>query len=131
MKKTALLLVLAGVLTACNPLILTVPKTETIEFTVEAGDYVTRNLGDSNEDFIRIRNEEIIADREIEVYYHPTTIDYWGLVIDVDIFIYDEGGEMLIRDPRDIFNNLIYIGSDIRVIITWYVEEEHQFEEEA
>ena len=124
MRKIALLPILATALYACNPLILSVPKSETIEVTVGSGDYVTRDIaGEVDQDCIRVQNDEIASDREIEVYYQPNSGDYWGLVVDVNIFINKNGGELLILDPlRE------YEGSLIRVIVSWYVEEKHHFE---
>jgi len=126
MTRPVLFLLLLLTLSTCNPLILDVPKTEIIEFTVGPGHYV--QVGGT--DYIRISNAEIESDREIEVYIYPVYLSppsdepYWGMLVDVDIYFSDEGGEMLIKDPMP----HSYEGKDIRVIITWDEEEEYQNE---
>jgi hypothetical protein len=74
--------------------------------------------------YIQILNDEIRIDREIEVYWLDQGSSYWGMLIDVDIQIADSGGEMLIYD-----NLKYYLGDKIRVIVTWYEEEQHGEEE--
>ena len=117
--KLACILVLGLVLAACNPLMVMTPKTETITFTVSAKDYTNID----GEDAIRVFNDEISVDREIEVYFYPYHEKYWGMVIDVDILIDDDGGKLVILDP-----GRNYEGSKIRIIVTWYEEEKHSFE---
>ena len=113
----ACLLLLAG----CNPLILDVPKSEIIEMVVSSSDYVTINL----KDYVRILNDAIQIDRDIDVYYKSYEIEgYWGLVIDIDLVISPNGGELLIIDEAP----HTYEGLTIRVIIRWFEEEEYQHE---
>ena len=115
--RTTLMLLFGFALAACNPLIIMTPKTETITFTVRARDYVSID----GEDHIKVLNDEISIDREIEVYFYPYHEKYWGMVIDVFILI----------DDRKLFINDVdhdLEGSKIRLIITWYEEEVHSFE---
>ncbi len=108
----------------CNPIEITVPKTETIDVSITSANYVTRTTESGDEDFIQISNSAISIDREIEIYFGPYRVeDYWGMVIDVDILIAPGGGELLICD-----DDHSYEGKKIRVIITWYEEEEIEFE---
>jgi hypothetical protein len=105
---------------SCNPLITMVPKTEEILLDpVASGDYVDI----ATVDYIKIVNAEIKPDREIEAYYFPSSLgSYWGMIIDVEIFIAENGGELLILDD-DMTN---YLNRTIRLIVTWYEEEEYQ-----
>ena len=117
--RTTLMLLFGFALAACNPLIIMTPKTETITFTVRARDYVSID----GEDHIKVLNDEISIDREIEVYFYPYHEKYWGMVIDVNILIDDDGGRLFIWD-----DNHALEGKKIRLIITWYEEEVHSFE---
>ena len=132
MKKTvcgkarilACCLVFASCLPGCEAPTTVEPKTETVEFQVDAADYVTRTTDTGDEDFIQILNDEISANREIELYYSDYMLDgYWGMIIDVDILVSSSGGELLIYD-----DDHSYEGSTIRMIVTWYEEEEIEYE---
>ena len=124
MAKLLFLLACAVFLANCNPLEVMVPKTETVDTDITAASFVQRTTASGSEDFIVIENSEISIDREIEVYYSDYLLDdYWGMVIDVDILIAPAGGELLIYD-----NDHSYEGKTIRVIITWYEEEEIEIE---
>ena len=117
----ACLLLLAG----CNPLILDVPKSEIIEMIPDAADYVQLNTIEGLKYFIRILNDAIQPDRDIDVLYKPYYIDgHWGYVIDLDIVIPPQGGELLILDDGHIYEG----STTIRVIIRWFEEEEYQHE---
>jgi hypothetical protein len=117
------LAIILAIVTGCNPLLIMVPKTEEILLDpVTSGDYVDK----SGTDYIQILNKEIKPDRELEIYYYPDGIlGYWAKLIDVDIFLAPGGGELLIYDD-DPTNPHIYKGKTIRVIVTWYVEEQYQ-----
>ena len=111
-------------LAGCNAPTTVEPKTETIEVLVSTSSYVTRTTDSGDEDFIQILNDEISPNREIELYYSDYILDgYWGMIIDVDILVSSSGGEVLIYD-----DDHSYEGSTIRVIVTWYEEEEIEYE---
>ena len=99
---------------ACSPLTVSVPQTEIIEFTATPDLYVGND--------IQVENPEIRADREIEVYWRFPASSLWQFVIDTDISFGD--GLMLINDePPQIYRDNI-----IRIIVTWY-EDQQQGEE--
>jgi hypothetical protein len=109
---------------SCNTPTTVEPKTEIIDIEVDPSDYVTRTTDSGDEDFVQILNDEISPDREIELYYSDYLLDgYWGMIIDYDILVSASGGEVLIYD-----DDHSYEGSTIRVIVTWYEEEEIEYE---